>query len=320
MTLVMTNKTKIKYFIQTFALAFVFTLSYVPALASEINSDSIIKLVNESRRAQGLNELTENEKLDQVAEDKVNDMIKNNYFAHTSPAGVSPWHWFEKNNYDYRYAGENLAINFLSVETEHKAWMDSPTHRKNILNSKYSEIGVAVAAGEINGQTSIIAVQEFGSRAGAPETLNDKNNFSGQEKTNLIQDEKTKLGPAVLSVKDLGSEKVDFENLSKVGRDNSNSSIGEYFKNILAKWNNNKLIVYGYAFHLSLMVLMLIIILTPAMFIKIAYDYILLMASKKKEPDKLYAISLKDYRGIIQNLGEAGNITGDIKTIKIRPG
>ena len=94
-------------------------------------------------------------------------MIKNDYFAHTSPQGISPWYWYDKDNYDYKYAGENLAINFLKAEDQQKAWMDSPTHRKNIFNPNYQEIGVAVAAGEINNQTAIITVQEFGTLSGA---------------------------------------------------------------------------------------------------------------------------------------------------------
>lgn len=313
------QKTKIKYLIQVFVLTFVFALFAIPALASEINSGNVIKLVNESRRAQGLSELVENEKLDKIAQDKANDMVRNNYFAHTSPVGINPWYWFEKESYDYRYAGENLAINFLSVETQHKAWMDSATHRKNILNPKYQEIGVAIAAGEINGQTSIIAVQEFGSRAGAPETLNNKENFSGKEKTNLIQDEKTKLGPAVLSVKDLGNEKLDFNNLSKFGQGNGGNSAGEYLKNILTQWNNNKAAVYSYAFDLALIILMLAIALAPAIFMKIAYDEIFSLIDERRKFRALSTISLKEYEEMLKNMGRSGMV-GDARVIKVRPG
>ncbi len=140
------------------------------AVASEISPKSVIQLVNKERFSQGLNVLTENSILDKAAQNKLSDMIEKNYFAHTSPAGLSPWHWIEKSGYDYQYAGENLAINFTNTEDQHKAWMASATHRKNILNSGYKEIGVAVAEGTAEGHTSIITVQFFGTQAGAADS------------------------------------------------------------------------------------------------------------------------------------------------------
>jgi len=196
----MEKKQKIKYLAEILALVFVFFVCVTPVLASEITADNIIKYVNQSREQQGLAALTANAKLQAVAQDKLIDMIKNRYFSHTSPSGINPWHWFTKNGYDYQYAGENLAINFLTAEDEHKAWMNSPTHRKNILNSDYREIGVAVGAGEINGETSIIAVQEFGSLAASSYGANDSHNFSSQE-TDLIK-ENGIISPQVLAMKE----------------------------------------------------------------------------------------------------------------------
>jgi hypothetical protein len=137
------------------------------ASADGISSKNVIQLVNQERLAQGLGALSENSLLSSAARDKLNDMIKNDYFAHTSPQGVSPWHWIEKSGYDYKYAGENLAINFSSAESQHKAWMASPTHRKNILNPSYKEIGVAVGQGKIDGENVVITVQLFGAVPGA---------------------------------------------------------------------------------------------------------------------------------------------------------
>ncbi len=135
--------------------------------ASEITSKNIIQLVNKERFSHGLDVVVENSLLSGAAREKLNDMIKKDYFAHTSPGGISPWHWIEKSGYDYQYAGENLAVNFTNAEDQHKAWMASATHRKNILNSSYKEIGVAVAEGTLEGQTSIITVQFFGTPADA---------------------------------------------------------------------------------------------------------------------------------------------------------
>lgn len=199
---------KNKYFLHPITLVFIFLVSVVPVLASEITAKSVREMVNESRESIGLEALAENEKLTQAANAKLNDMIANNYFAHTSPAGIEPWHWFEESEYDYQFAGENLAINFLTTEAQHKAWMKSPTHKKNILNSNYSEIGVAVGAGEINGQMSIIAVQEFGTRIGEANLAGRGSNFSAAKNKNLIE-EGNKIVPQVLSVRSASQNRND---------------------------------------------------------------------------------------------------------------
>jgi hypothetical protein len=170
------------------------------AAASQITSQKITELVNESREQEGFKDLKENDILNKIAQSKLNDMVENKYFAHTSPNGLTPWYWFEKNNYDYKYAGENLAMNFTTAESQHKAWMDSPTHKKNIMNPLFQEIGVAVGAGEINGKTVILSVQEFGTLASATEGANNPDNFSGSKKANKIEQEMDK--PMVLSSKD----------------------------------------------------------------------------------------------------------------------
>lgn len=130
--------------------------------ASEISVSAVVKLVNESRKVSGISAVVENSILNNVAKDKVKDMLKNDYFAHTSPQGKDPWYWFGKNNYKYTAAGENLALNYDNAESQHKAWMASPTHKKNILNPTYKEIGVAVAEGKINGEETTLTVQVFG--------------------------------------------------------------------------------------------------------------------------------------------------------------
>lgn len=140
----------------------VFSFFPQAVFASEISTGAVVKLVNESREAAGLSALVENSVLDAVAKDKIKDMLKNDYFAHTSPEGKTPWYWFGKNNYKYTAAGENLALNYDNAESQHKAWMASPTHKKNILSATYREIGVAVAEGKINGEETTLTVQVFG--------------------------------------------------------------------------------------------------------------------------------------------------------------
>ncbi len=160
----MKNNKKTTYFsVSSIVLMVVFGLFLGGnAFAKEVNLVNVVNLVNESRQANGLNKLFISSKLIDVASDKANDMITHHYFAHTSPQGLDPWYWFKKNNYNYEYAGENLAINYKTAEEQHRAWMKSPTHRKNILNPNYTEIGIATARGYIEGEPAFITVQVFG--------------------------------------------------------------------------------------------------------------------------------------------------------------
>lgn len=127
-----------------------------------VTAENIIRLTNVARAAAGLPELKANGRLASAAFEKAEDMVLNGYFAHTSPAGLAPWHWIRKNGYDYRYAGENLAIHFFTAEGAHEGWMASPTHRSNILDERYSEIGVGVARGRYDDYDTIFVVQMFG--------------------------------------------------------------------------------------------------------------------------------------------------------------
>lgn len=172
------------------------------AFASQISAENVVKLVNEARKEKGLKELRISPALAKIAQDKAGDMLANDYFAHTSPKGATPWYWFQKNKYDYHFAGENLAIDFVTAEDQQAAWMKSPTHKKNILNDKYEEIGVAVAAGEIGGKMSLIAVQEFGTLMSPVAADKGEKVFNAKEDPKKSNDEKMRVGPAVLSVKD----------------------------------------------------------------------------------------------------------------------
>lgn len=123
-------------------------------------------LVNGERASHGLSELTLDGTLSRAAELKLSDMEKNGYFAHTSPAKRTPWSFFDEAGYDYRYAGENLAIHFKDPETEHDAWMESEKHCQNILDSRFRETGMAVRKVFMEGRETILTVQLFGTENG----------------------------------------------------------------------------------------------------------------------------------------------------------
>jgi hypothetical protein len=124
--------------------------------------EDVVVQTNILRTELGLSNLKENPTLDIAAAQKLQDMINGQYFAHTSPSGVSPWHWIEVNKYDYSYAGENLAIGFTTAQDTVSAWDNSPSHRENLLNPHYQETGVAVASAKIQGNEGFLVVQLFG--------------------------------------------------------------------------------------------------------------------------------------------------------------
>ncbi len=131
-------------------------------LVSTILPAVIVELTNDERYTEDLSLLRRNATLDEAAKLKAEDMAKNEYFAHYSPAGVSPWYWFDQAGYDYLQAGENLAVHFTESSEVIEAWMESPTHKANIMNGQYVEIGVGTAKGEYKGSPTIFVVQLFG--------------------------------------------------------------------------------------------------------------------------------------------------------------
>lgn len=136
--------------------------SNVLGYASQISKSEVIRLTNQKRAEAGLPPLTENANLDNGAQLKGLHMLSQGYWAHVAPDGTQPWKFFADVGYGYRYAGENLARDFSSPQAAVDAWMASPTHRDNMLSSKYSEIGIGVVEGNLNGVDSTILVQFFG--------------------------------------------------------------------------------------------------------------------------------------------------------------
>ncbi|MGA2417811.1 MAG: CAP domain-containing protein [Candidatus Staskawiczbacteria bacterium] len=134
---------------------------------ADITKATLENFVNQTRQSFGLQPLVDNQKLDQAAQLKAENMVANNYFAHTSPTGVTPWYWFLQAGYNYKYAGENLAIGFFDSEEVYNAWLNSPSHKANIVNPNYKEIGTAVLKG-FGSNNAIVVVQEFGTVQQAP--------------------------------------------------------------------------------------------------------------------------------------------------------
>ncbi|MAG59866.1 hypothetical protein CMO96_03715 [Candidatus Woesebacteria bacterium] len=132
--------------------------------ASNINSEEIVQLTNEEREQAGVPEVQVDPILTQAALKKGGDMFAKDYWAHTAPDGTEPWVFFADQGYKYRFAGENLARDFANSETTVAAWMNSRSHRDNLLSSRYQDIGVAVIQGDLDGVETTLVIQFFGTR------------------------------------------------------------------------------------------------------------------------------------------------------------
>lgn len=140
------------------------TFPSVLGYAANISPSEIVRLTNEQRGIKGLSPLSQNKILDQAALAKGQDMLSQGYWSHFAPDGTSPWSFFSKFGYSYRFAGENLARDFTNADTAVSAWMNSPTHKDNILSSRYKEIGIGIVEGKLNGVETTIVVQFFGAK------------------------------------------------------------------------------------------------------------------------------------------------------------
>lgn len=124
----------------------------------------VLKWTNQYRADNGLATLAMNDLLVKAAQNKTDDMFKNQYFEHVSPSGVTPAQVVTSAGYKYNLTGENLALGDFKDEKDLvDAWMNSPGHRANILNKDFTEIGIATGLNtfEDRGKTWL-AVQEFG--------------------------------------------------------------------------------------------------------------------------------------------------------------
>lgn len=134
----------------------------VLGVKADISSEDLLILTNQERQKNGTHPLSFNQQLSLAAEKKADDMFEYGYWAHNSPSGRTPWVFIKSSGYKYVYAGENLARGFTTAENVVKAWMASPDHKANMLSSNYSDVGFAVKIGELNGEETVLIVEELG--------------------------------------------------------------------------------------------------------------------------------------------------------------
>ncbi len=184
------NDTFTAYLVVIFVCVFIFRFTPLDAgqvlgVATDIKIEQLLSETNEERSRNNLPELSYDSKLTRAAQLKAQDMLANNYWAHYSPQGKTPWDFLLQAGYQYEFAGENLAKNFMYSDQVVDAWMKSPTHRENLMRREFTQVGFAVQNGVLDGEETTLVVQMFGTPlpvelGGDPETAPPKAGPAGE--------------------------------------------------------------------------------------------------------------------------------------------
>ncbi|MHD0307542.1 CAP domain-containing protein [Rhodococcus erythropolis] len=125
--------------------------------------NSVESLVNAERTKAGKQPFTTSDTLRSSACAKADHMLSQDYWAHTSPDGVTPWTFIEKAGYRYTTAGENLAKSYPDDASLVAAWMNSPSHRENVLGD-FKEQGICQKTGTLQGKATTVTVQHVAAK------------------------------------------------------------------------------------------------------------------------------------------------------------
>lgn len=138
--------------------------------STNIQIEQLFQVTNKERQENGLSTLVTSSELTEAAYKKAQYMFVHDFWAHIAPDGTTPWVFIKDAGYEYVYAGENLARGFSTTNEVTTAWMNSPSHRENVLSPNYKEIGFAIMQGKLQGEETTLVVEMFGSRDNMPTT------------------------------------------------------------------------------------------------------------------------------------------------------
>lgn len=121
----------------------------------------MLDLHNQKRKSQNLRRLCVHPALQRAARDHSQDMIRRDYFAHGNVGKR-----LKRNGYNWSRCAENIYQDPGSPSTNpaFDAWMKSSSHRSNILNGKFREVGIGLATGSYNGERKTMWTADFGTR------------------------------------------------------------------------------------------------------------------------------------------------------------
>lgn len=147
----------------------------------EEEAQALYGLTNSVRVEEGVSPFTKDARLVSSAQHKAEDMASGAYFSHTSPDGASLATWLQDVGYPYRVAGENLAIGYSDPRALLSAWIHSPSHFANLIDTDFRETGIGVAAGEYEGVPVVYVAQHFGTQKTGTDELNPTDTSATEE-------------------------------------------------------------------------------------------------------------------------------------------
>ena len=220
-------------------------------------------LTNADRTNDGLHKLDWNPTLEKAAELKANDMVTNSYFAHTSPRGITPWHWLKEANYNFIYAGENLAIDFNESKDVQDALLNSPTHRANLLNQNYTEIGITAVDGTYEGRNTTFVVEFFGKPQATkitqtPPPTQLATAAKSTEPTLKVITETSKATQKFISVENTNVPEGTVESAVKTPTSTDEGNYSAWYQRIAVSPTNAIKAIYGTILGLVLVAMMLV--------------------------------------------------------------
>lgn len=145
----------------SFIVVFLIIFSFFPRYSFAIDAIKLIAEVNSERITNGLTPLVQDNKLNNAALQKAISLTKIQSLSHTKSQEGVAWSFIKDAGYVYGIAGENLAVNFQNEEEVISHWMNSPSHRANILRSDFTDVGVAITEGKYDGRTADYVVMYF---------------------------------------------------------------------------------------------------------------------------------------------------------------
>lgn len=168
--------------------------SAVLAYSVSMEPQKLLADTNSQRQQNQQAGLLLDDKLSAAAQAKANDMATRDYWSHKTPDGSPPWIFFSAKNYQYQKAGENLAAGFDTEQSVVNAWMASVSHRHNLLDPAYKDVGFGVANianyKAVGGGPMTVVVAFYGTPQGSvdtPTTLNS--NVAGYSSSNSSNSE-----------------------------------------------------------------------------------------------------------------------------------
>jgi uncharacterized protein YkwD len=123
--------------------------------------DAMLAIVNAARTVEGRPPLALDPQLNAAAQAHAEDMLRRTYYSHESPEGSLPRRRVQETGLVADVIGENIAAGQTSVENVMAAWLHSSDHRRNILEPRFTHLGVGLAVGHYEHKYKVLWVQDF---------------------------------------------------------------------------------------------------------------------------------------------------------------